>query len=265
MVTGGVRRRYGLSVTKSVTRLPTPSMFIGEVGVRGRWPVCVDGYRVEGPGQPSELERRWLVPASEQHRWIYLDEERSLVPAVRRLARVLGPRVTKGADDEVVSFAGVYGVPAEPEQVRGRYRVSLATIREELSTFQSFERRWDKVVRESSNSRRADTAAKDTAPTRNDLAVDMSRYLNESRVRVMFESNVDHAGLTPRLFAGPPVTAAVLRVAMQWGSGGSEVRLGPKQCESPGCMEWFAPQRKDAKFHSEACRQRACRARKVGS
>lgn len=223
--------------------------------------MCVDGYRLEGSTQPSELERRWLLPVSEQHRFVYLDEEKGLVQAVRQLSRVLGNRVTTQAGERLVQFAGLYGFPVEPEWLPHEYRVSFAAVREELSAFQGFERRWAHVVRQAARKRRPNTAASATAIERERLATDVSKFLDERRVRVIFEAHPDHAGLTLRLFAGAPVTAAVLRIAHQWVSGGTEHGLGMRQCAAPGCPEWFSPKRRNGLYHSDTCRQRAKRAR----
>jgi len=84
-----------LAVTKSRT-LPAP---VDLLGVRGRWPVSVEGYRVEGSTRRSDLSRRWLVPVTEDHRFVYLDEERRLGGAVADLAKVAGRTYATTAEE----------------------------------------------------------------------------------------------------------------------------------------------------------------------
>ena len=107
--------------------LPSP---VDHLGVRGQWPVCPDGYVVEGSYErPPSLTQRWLVPVSERHRFVYLDEERGLVPAVRRLAKVAGRTFSSGpAEEELLHFAGKYGFPAMPALATGGYRLSLHAV-----------------------------------------------------------------------------------------------------------------------------------------
>ncbi len=205
------------------------------------------------------------MPASNQHQFVYLEEERALVGATRSLAGVLGRRVTRKLDDELLQFASHYGVPIGPELVADGYRVSFADVRAELETFQDFEQRWRNVVAAAKRKRRLDTAITTTELDRERLASDMVRYLDERRVRVMFEASIEHVGLVTRITSGAPITAAVFRLAMGWASGGSERQLAPRQCATPGCPEVFAPSRRDQQYHSATCRKRATRARKVGS
>jgi len=199
---------------------------------------------------------------------VFLDEHRSLLADVRQLAAVAGRTYTTRAEEELLRFATLYGFPMKPEWADGGYRLSLGAVREELKTFQQFEGRWNSVQAKASTRRRDATRADVTARERTRLAADVSRYLDERNVRIVFEARVDRPWLTPRIFSGGPITTAVMRLAGSWESGISNGQREPWACRTPACPNVFVPTRSNNVFCAEcrapAARKRRSRARRAG-
>lgn len=226
--------------------------------MRGRWPLP-ESFSIEGSERLSDLSTRFLVPG-DTCTFTYLDEALYLVSETRKLAAVLGRTVTAAYPQALIAFAEKYGWPVAPPRAPADYRLPLDLIRSDLKAFQSFDDRWREIVATAARKRRADVKASSTQGDREQLAVDVARYLGERGVGVMFEASPVHLGLTPRIRSGGPITSAVLRLAFGWSSGGSD-RVAPRKCAAPDCSEWFTPTRRDAQYHSATCRKRASRAR----
>lgn len=204
--------------------LPEPSL---DFGGRGPWPVCVDGY---------ERTDNWLVARSHEHRYIYLDEERKLLEAARKLAN----RPEWGPWSSYLEFSQHYGLPVMPRRHlrSGRWGVQVTALEQAVKTFAELDTFWIK--------------GKD----RNKLALTASTFLHEQQAgQVMYE--ISRTGqLLPRLRLGPPLAAAVLRL-------GGEVPTNEilRSCAC-GCGTFLA-NRANQMYRSSACRQRAARRRKT--
>ena len=194
------------------------------------------------------------MPASDNHKFVYIDEERSLLADVKDLAGRAGRRFTRGAEDAVLTFARHYGFPAMPDATMSGYRLSLATIREELLLFGNFERLQEKVRNEVARHTGDGSVSVETRRNGVRLGEEVARYLDNHGVRVVFEIS-ESLSLTPRIFSGPPITSAVGRLVISWESDSG---LAPRLCAC-GCGQVFTPRRTDQECINAAHRKRRSR------
>ena len=196
------------------------------------------------------------MQAGKNHKFVYIDEERTLLADVKELASLAGHRFTRTAEEAVLSFARRYGLPSMPDATTSGYRLSLATIREELIRFRNFERRQvrvrDAVARLNDDALVPDKTWHDCGR----LGEEVTRYLDSHRVRVIFEVS-ESLALTPRLFSGDPITSAVVRLVTSWAS---ESGLAPQLCEC-GCGDVFTPRRRNHRYINSSHRQQGSRNR----